>query len=120
MPGRTKNTAKAGRFAGLALFGFGGCLGCRANYRFGSSGLGVRTRIQQRQCHCKHVFNALGIVDGHAFGQLRRQVFLHVLAVVGGQDDGCHSSPARGQELLLDAAHRQDVSTERDFACHGC
>jgi len=63
------------------------CSGHHADYQSRLGGLGVGTRVQQRQSHRQHVFDAFGVVDGHAFGQFRGQVFFHVLAVFGGQDD---------------------------------
>ena len=80
--------------------------------------LHLRPCRQQRQGHLQHVLNLAGVVDLDAFHHLRRQILFHVLAVFRGQDDVLHPGPARGQELLLDAAHRQHIAAQRDFAGH--
>ena len=50
----------------------------------------------ERQGHGYHVFDVAGVVDGNSVDQLRGQVFFHVLAVFGGQDDGLDADAARG------------------------
>ncbi|OQC02803.1 MAG: hypothetical protein BWX80_03015 [Candidatus Hydrogenedentes bacterium ADurb.Bin101] len=53
-------------------------------------------------------------VVAHLGGQVGK-----VLFIFPGQHDGLNAGAARGQHLLLDAAHRQHLPSQRDLAGHG-
>ena len=54
-------------------------------------------------------------VDDHIVAEFGSQVFLDVLFVLLRQDDLAKACPAGRQDLLLDAANREDPTRQRDL-----
>ncbi len=71
-----------------------------------------------RESHFQHVFNAARIVNAHAGNLIRGEVLFHVLPVLCREDHVEHAGTLGSQELLLDAADRQDIPAERNLPRH--
>ena len=65
-----------------------------------------------------HIVDGFHVDEGQAFDVDFLDV-LDILAVVFGNDDGVDAGAFGGENLFLDASHRQHTSTEGHFSGHG-
>src|ERR1035441_8867494 len=66
------------------------------------------------QSNVEQFLNGLDVVHAQALKLLRRQVFVNVLAVIGGQNNVRHARAFCRQGFLLDAADGKHVAAQRD------
>ena len=73
----------------------------------------------RKKCGFKTIFRGRSIATSVVLSVLSCLDVLHMFAVRLAQHDLLDSSPARSQQLFLDASHRKDLAAQGDFAGHG-
>src|SRR4051812_39677972 len=82
-------------------------------------GIALFFSARRRQRELEHFVDGLHVMNLQVLKLFRREVFLNVGLVFGGQNHVVDSGTLRGQDLFLDSTYRQHISAQRDFAGHG-